>query len=84
MVSLVIAPGSKIESYMQVDLEEQVSFRDPEPNQITCFAGGDEMLRIGPDGFWVRGVKVAQDEGEAMAVYNAIKEWLAWANLQRQ
>jgi hypothetical protein len=51
-------------------------------NTITCLAGGNEMLRVGPDGFWVRGVKVEQNEGEAQAVYNAFKQWMAWASLQ--
>jgi hypothetical protein len=59
-----------------------VSFRNPEPNNITCMAGGEEMLRVGPDGFWVRGIKVEQNEGEAQAVYNAFKQWMAWASLE--
>jgi hypothetical protein len=53
-----------------------------ESNTITCLAGGLEMLRIGPDGFWVRGQKVPQDDQEAQAVYNAFKQWMAWASLQ--
>ena len=59
-----------------------VTFRDPEPNNITCLVGGEEMLRVGPDGFWVRGVKVEQDAQEAQAVYNAFKQWMAWASLE--
>ena len=62
--------------------QQSVSFRDPVPNNITCLAGGEEMLRVGPDGFWVRGVKVAQDKHEAQAVYNAFKQWMAWTSLQ--
>ena len=53
------------------------------PNSITCLAGGTEMLRIEPDGFYVRGVKVPQDDQEALAVYKAMKEFLAWSNLTR-
>jgi hypothetical protein len=53
-----------------------------ESNTITCLAGGVEMLRVGPDGFWVRGVKVEQDDQEAQAVYNAFKQWMVWASLQ--
>jgi hypothetical protein len=60
-----------------------VTFRDPEPSNITCLAGGVEMLRVGPDGFWVRGVKVEQDAQEAQAVYNAFKQWMAWQQLNR-
>ena len=52
-------------------------------NTITCLAGGAEMLRVGPDGFWVRGVKVDQDDNEAEAVYNAFKAWMAWAQLNK-
>jgi hypothetical protein len=59
-----------------------VSFREPEPNNIICLAGGEEMLRVGLDGFWVRGIKVEQDAQEAQAVYNAFKQWMAWASLE--
>lgn len=53
------------------------------PNTITCLAGGEEMLRVGPDGFWVRGTKVPQDDKEAQLVYNAFKEWMTWSQLTR-
>ncbi len=53
-------------------------------NTITCLAGSEEMLRIGPDGFWVRGVKVPQDDNEAEIVYNAFKEFLSWSQLTRR
>lgn len=56
---------------------------DERKNTITCLAGGEEMLRVGPDGFWVRGVKVPQDDQEAQAVYNAFKEFLTWSQLTR-
>lgn len=54
-----------------------------EANTITCLAGGEEMLRVGPDGFWVRGIKVEQDDREAQTVYNAFKEFLTWSQLTR-
>jgi len=57
------------------------TFRDPEPKGISLNAGGEEMIRCNIDGFWVRGVKVAQDDKEAEAVYNAFKQWLTWASL---
>jgi hypothetical protein len=53
-----------------------------ESNTIVCQAGGVEMLRVGPNGFWVRGVRVAQDDKEAETVYNAFKAWMTWASLQ--
>lgn len=63
----------------------EYTFRnDQNPNTITCMAGGEEMLRVGPDGFWVRGVKVAQDDQEAKIVYNSFKEWMAWTHLSRK
>jgi hypothetical protein len=52
-------------------------------NTITCLAGGEEMLRVGPEGFWVRGVKVTQDKHEAETVYQAFKEFLTWSQLTR-
>jgi hypothetical protein len=54
-----------------------------DPNTITCLAGGEEMIRVGPDGFWVRGQKVTQDKNEAEAVYRAFKEFLTWSQLTR-
>ena len=52
-------------------------------NTISCMAGGEEMLRVTPQGFWVRGVKVEQDDREADIVYNAFKSWMAWAQLNK-
>lgn len=46
--------------------------------------GGDEMIRVTRDGFYVRGKKVPADDQEAETVYLAFKQWLAWANLQQQ
>jgi len=56
---------------------------DPQPNTITLHSGAEEMIKVGPDGFWVRGVKVAQDDKEAEVVYNAFKHWLTWAQLNK-
>ena len=52
-------------------------------NTISCMAGGEEMLRVSPNGFWVRGKKVEQDDLEAQIVYNAFKAWMAWAQLNK-
>jgi hypothetical protein len=61
-------------------------FHEPKPNSIVLNTGhgSDEMIRITPDGFYVRGVRVPADEHEAETVYLAFKEWLVWANLQRR
>jgi len=53
-------------------------------NSLTMIAGGSEMLRVAQDGFYVRGVKVTQDDREAETVYNAFKQFLVWAELNRR
>lgn len=52
-------------------------------NDITLHSGETEMLRIAEDGFYVRGVKLKQDDKEISEVYNCFKEWLAWSTLNR-
>jgi hypothetical protein len=65
-------------------MNDQIEFRNLEPNSITLNLGTQtEWIRISADGFWVRGVKVAADDKEAETVYNAFKQWLAWAALQQ-
>lgn len=45
---------------------------DPVSGAISlCVNGGVEMIKIAPDGFYVRGEKVAQDATEAREVYDA-------------
>ena len=56
---------------------------DIEPNTISFNPDGDEMLRITAEGFWVRGVKVAQGPGEAQAVYDSFRAFLTWAQMTR-
>lgn len=58
-----------------------IQFHPPIPDGITLRSGAEEMLRCSTEGFWVRGVKVAQDDKEAQVVYNAFKQWLTWAQL---
>jgi hypothetical protein len=50
-------------------------------NDISLTGGGDEMLRVAEDGFYVRGVKVEADAKEAKAVYEAFKSWMTYAIL---
>ena len=59
-------------------------FRNEVPNAITLLSGAEEMIKCSTEGFWVRGVKVAQDDKEAEYVYNAFKQWLVWAQLNGQ
>lgn len=56
---------------------------NPGPNTITLQSGSEEMIKVGPDGFWVRGKKIEQDDKEAEIVYNAFKQWLTWAQLNK-
>lgn len=57
---------------------------DNQDNLITMTTGASgEMLRVTKTGFYVRGVKVEQDEKEAEHVYNAFHQWLTWAALTR-
>lgn len=65
--------------YGAVPEQGQFVIRDQslEPNSISCYAGPDEMLRVAPDGFYVRGVKVPQDDKEAKIVYSAFLQWMS-------
>ena len=49
----------------------------PITNTVTFHAqpDGEPLLVLTPTGFWVRGVKVEQDEHEAQRVYQAVREW---------
>ena len=67
------------------DPGDPVTFRGSQPpNTITLRAGAEDMIRCSPEGFWVRGEKVEQDDKEAEHVYNAFKQWLVWAQLNGQ
>ena len=68
----------KKHSNWQGDFDSKLSM-----NTITCLAGGAEMLKVSPEGFWVRGIKVDQDDNEAATVYNAFKAWMTWAQLNK-
>lgn len=52
-------------------------------SNIVLSTNTTEMLRVAKDGFYVRGVKIEQDEQEAEKVYNAFHQWLTWATLNR-
>ena len=52
-------------------------------NSITLNSNKSEMLRVVKDGFYIRGVKIEQDDKEAEKVYNAFHQWLTWATLTR-
>lgn len=52
-------------------------------NNVVLYSGGGEMLKVAEDGFYIRGVKIPADDREAEQVYNAFKEWLGWAVLNK-
>ena len=56
---------------------------DTEESTISFIGGSDEMLRIAKDGFYIRGIRVNQDDKEAELVYNTFHQWLTWATLNR-
>jgi hypothetical protein len=66
-----------------------LTFNDPaaQPNTMSFLVGGAdaavEMLKITKEGFYVRGIKVEQDEKEALVVYNAFREWMTWSAMTR-
>ena len=59
-------------------------YKREQNNNITLNSGGEEMLRVSPDGFYVRGVRVEADAKEAKHVYEAFKQWLVWNTLSNQ
>jgi len=72
------------DDYIQETQHEGFDPSPPVANNIIMSAGNDqEMLKITPEGFWVRGVKVEQDDKEAEAVYNAFKKFLVEYELRR-
>ena len=56
---------------------------ETEESTISFRGGSEEMLRVAKDGFYVRGIRVNQDDNEAEIVYNAFHQWLTWATLNR-
>jgi hypothetical protein len=67
----------------KVDERIPIISTNPQANSVTFTCNGTEMLSVAEDGFYVRGVKVSEDDKEAAEVYNAFKEWLNWSILNR-
>ena len=64
-------------------IAESVCMSLESDNSITLNSNKSEMLRVAKDGFYIRGVKLEQDDKEAEKVYNAFHQWLTWATLTR-
>jgi hypothetical protein len=56
---------------------------ETEESTISFRGGSEEMLRVAKDGFYVRGIRINQDDKEAEIVYNTFHQWLTWATLNR-
>lgn len=50
-------------------------------SNITFYANQSEMLKVTPDGFYVRGKKLDVDDDEAKEVYKAFRQFLIWSAL---
>ncbi len=73
-----------LQKYPQVIENATISISETAQNNISCWAGGVEMLRVAQDGFYVRGQRVPADDKEAETVYNAFKQFLVWSELNRR
>lgn len=74
---------TEFKKYCNSDVNVEIYKPDPDAGITMHAHGGDEMLKVTKDSFYVRGKKVEQDDKEAETVYNAFKQWLSWAQLQR-
>lgn len=71
---------------MSNNILPEYRFAENVPSSISFHmnqSSSDEMLRISPEGFYVRGVKVPIDDKEALSVYNTFHQWLMWTTLNR-
>lgn len=72
---------TKYTGSLDLEIENDYDSNRLGANDINLTAGGEEMLRVAKDGFYVRGVRVEADEKEAKAVYEAFKQWMTYAIL---
>jgi hypothetical protein len=71
---MTVNPSLTMKSTISSETQESV---------ITFTGGTSEMLRVAKDGFYIRGIRVNQDDKEAELVYNTFHQWLTWATLNR-
>ena len=81
-LSQILSSWAEGDRQLETELSVQDSYAADKGN-ITFTTGTSEMLRITEDGFWVRGVRVEQTAREAEIVYNNFRQWLTWAQLNR-
>lgn len=61
-----------------------VESNEHRPQNITFYTGVSEMLKITPEGFYVKGKLVPADDKEAEAVYKAFKQFLVHFALTKE
>jgi len=84
-MAYTILPTTSLSQWNQQTVENyEIHKPNPDAAISMMASGADEMIRVAPDGFWVRGVRVPQDDKEAETVYNAFKQWMAWAALTQR
>ena len=74
----------EIDAIIYEEWEHAFYDRPAHSDTVTFNAGqgpDSEMLRITPEGFYIRGVRVEADAKEAEQVYSAFKQWLTWNTL---
>lgn len=74
--ALSFEPDPSRVGIMAQEIQPNITFNVNKPTS-------QEMLKIGPDGFYVRGKKIPVDENEGIAVFNALKRFLVEAELRR-
>lgn len=52
-------------------------------HSIKFYVDTEVLLEISPNGFYVRGNRVNQDDNEAEIVYNTFHKWLTFVTLTR-
>jgi len=74
MDEFLIKQVEQSDGITHMNMKDTITFRS---------STNSEMLKIAPDGFYVRGEKIPQDKYEAEMVYKTFHQWLTWATLNR-
>ncbi len=72
-----------MQDWVNWDYIIDANYRWSQTAPIIMKLGDEVMLEISPDGFYVRGKKVEQNDEEARIVYNTFTQWLSWQALDK-
>ena len=72
-----------IQDWDNWDYNIDANYRWGQTAPIIMKLGAEVMLEILPDGFYVRGKKVEQNDEVARIVYNTFTQWLSWQALDK-